>query len=352
MLIKRLFCFGLPIFLLLSIFLSACSSIIPPASTLGTMTPVGKAEPVSMDPTSTPAETPTDTPDAAQTFQEYTSQDFGFTLNYPNGYEAQEYYLHEIAFLAPLGTQGHRERAFMNVELAGDQTAEWYANQVEEENANLGSIITSSTMDIDSQPAQILGRLPGQDLNRQVFIVYKGILYHLTFMPDDPQAGDSYQQMETLYAVIVNSLRFLPDRKDVPPVTDMNNMIYHLEKALETRSVDDVLPRMGDEFLIGNWTAERVTYAYYDRIEAASLMFDKYISQAPNLVFQKKVDWLTLIGRPEPFSAFFRDENVRLVLVQGWGKQGSDEAVMIIAQRRDGSQYWRGVFVTDGPFAK
>jgi hypothetical protein len=352
---KRLLWIGVSLILSLCIFLESCSSVNPPETGREIMTPVGKGEPVSVDPTLTPAESPTDTPDAAQSSQEYTNQDFGFSLYYPNGYEVQSTYHHSITFLAPQGTQGHRERAFMQVELAGDQTAEWYASRVKEENANLGTTITSSTMDIDSQPAQILGRLPGQNLNRQVFIIYKGILYHLTFMPDDPQAGEDYQQMETLYAAIVNSLHFLPDRKDVPPVTDMNNMIYQLEKALETRSADDVLRTLGDEFIVEYWmpeTPEGVIYERYDRNGAARLMIDKYVSQAPDLVFQKQVDWSSLIGSPEPFTVFFPNENVRPVLVHGWGPQGSDEAVIIIAQRRDGSLFWRGVFVAHGPFTK
>jgi hypothetical protein len=350
---KRLLWIGVPFILVLSIFLAACSSANLPVTGPGIITPVGKGEPVSVGPTSPPAERPTDTPDAAQSSQEYTNQDFGFSLNYPNGYEVVSTFHYSITFLAPQGTQGHRERAFINVELAGDQTAEWYASRVKEDNANLGTIITSSTMNINSQPAQIFGRLPGQNLNRQVFIVYKGILYHLTFMPDDPQAAEGYQQMETLYAAIVNSLRFLPDRKGVPPVTEMNNMIYRLEKALETRRADDVLQTLGEEFFVGDWTPEGATSANYGRNAAAALMIDRYVSQTPDLVFQKQVDWLRLIGSgPEIFTIFFPDENVQLVLVQGWGPQGSDEAVIIIARRRDGSLYWRGVFVSKGPFAK
>jgi len=33
------------------------------------------------------------------------------------------------------------------------------------------------------------------------------------------------------------------------------------------------------------------------------------------------------------------------VLVQGWGLQGSDDAVIFLARRLDGSLYWRGMFI-------
>ena len=121
--------------------------------------------------------------------QQYSNPDFGFSLSYPAGYELQSSFPHSVVFLAPQGTSGHRERGWLTVELASEENAEWYANRAKEENANLGIEITSSTQVLDGQQAYILGQLPGQDLNRQVFIVDNGILYHLTFVPDDPASG-------------------------------------------------------------------------------------------------------------------------------------------------------------------
>ena len=50
--------------------------------------------------------------------------------------------------------------------------------------------------------------LPGQDFNRQLFMVHDDLLYHMMFVPDDPQAGASYRQMEDAYAMIVNTFHF------------------------------------------------------------------------------------------------------------------------------------------------
>jgi len=340
------------IILFFALVLSACGPASTPAASRGASTPAGNQELVSQSITPTPAENPADTQ------LEYTNQDFGFSLYYPKGYEVQRTFVQMITFLAPQGTPGERGRGWLEVERGLDQDAGWYANQAKQENADLGpqiaSQINSSMRVIDGQQAYILGRMPGQDLNRQVFIVYKGLLYHLTFLPDDPQMGAAYQQMETLYAAVINSLRFLPEREVVPPVTSINNMVYQLERGLEARSQDDIMRLLDEEFSIANWmpnTPEGVTFARYGRYEAAHLILDKYLSQTPDLTLEKQVDWASLLGDPFPFFRFFPDEVISPILVKGWGPQGADEAVMIIAHRSDGSLYWRDLFVAQGTFA-
>jgi hypothetical protein len=255
-----------------------------------------------------------------------------------------------VVFLAPQGTPGHRNRAFLNVELAGDLTAEWLANWVQENNTYIGGTITSAAMTIDGETAYILGHLPGQDLNRQVFVVHKGNLYHLRFMPDDPQAGESYQQMETLYSAVINSLRFLLNRLEVPPVLSESILSYQLEQALEARSEDDVIRMLGDEFMVINWTVPGATSTSYRRDEAARIIFQEQIAHSPDLEFALQAGWPDVTGSPEAFTSFFIDESVIPVLVRGWGLQSSDEAVIIFGRRGDGSLFWRGVLVSIGPF--
>ena len=334
--------------LFFALVLSACSPASSPAANSGASTPAGNQELASQSITATPTENPADTQ------LEYTNQDFGFSLSYPTGYEMQRNYVQTFTFLAPQDTPGERWRGWLEVERGLDQDAGWYANQAKQENANLGATITSSTMEIGGQQAYILGGMPGQDLNRQVFIVYKGLLYHLTFYPDDPQTGAAYQQMETIYEAVINSLRFLPERELVPPVTSINNMVYQLERALEARSEDDIMRLLDEEFSIGNWmldAPEGMMFERYGRYGAAHWILDNYLSQAPDLTLEKQVDWASLLGDPFPFFRFFPDEVITPVLVKGWGAQGADEAVMIIAHRSDGSLYWRDLFVAQGTFA-
>ncbi len=280
--------------------------------------------------------------------QEYTNQDFGFSLFYPAGFEVESDFPHTIVFLAPQGTPGQRERGWLTVEFTSDQNAEWYANQVKQANANLGIEVSSSVQVLDGQQAFLFGRLSGQDLNRQIFIVYNGILYHLTFVPDDPAAGEAYQQMDALYTAIVSSLRFLPERRAVPPVMDISNMMHQLEKALGARRAEDISRLLGDEFVLGDLnpaTAEGVTFSRHGRADAVPLILNDQLPQAPAVVLQQQVDWASVPGSLDTYAGYFPGEVVTPILATGWGPSGVDQAVIIIARRADSSLFWRGVFV-------
>jgi hypothetical protein len=294
-----------------------------------------------------PAESTTTAP-AAPSLQEYTNPEFGFSLSYPDGYEVQSSFSHTVVFLAPQSTPGHRERAILSVELTRDPNAEWYASHLYEENVGLGTEITSTVQVIDGQQAYILGRVPGQDLNRQVFIVDRGMLYHLMFMPDSPGEPEAYQQMETLYAAIINTLRFLPERRSVPPVTDMRNMLHLLQQALETRSQQDILSLLGDEFVLGNLnptTPEGFTFSRHGRTDVVPLILQDQLPAAPAVSLQYQVDWASVPGSLDTYSGIFPGEDVTPILAKGWGPDGAGQAVLILARRMDGSLFWRGAFV-------
>jgi hypothetical protein len=351
MLIKQRLSILYTFILLFSIILAACRPFSPPV-----VTRVDPVQPVDQSPVieiPTPlSETPTDTPETAPALGEYTDQNFGFSLSVPEGFEVQYTHIHSMVFLAPQGSQGHRERGFLNVELAGDLTAEWLAKRMMAENATLvGLPITSTITTIDGQAAYVLGRLPGQDLNRQVFVVYKGFLYLLRFMPDDPQQGESYQQMEALYSEVINSFRFLPDRREVPPVISTSIMSYQLEQALEARREDDVMRMLGEEFRVLIWMDTGAILEDYERNEAAQVIMAEHIAPSPALDFQLAAGWPEVEGDPEVFPRFFVGPAFP-VLVQGWGPSGSDEAVVIFGRRADGSLFWRGLIVSDEPFVQ
>jgi hypothetical protein len=328
--------------LMLSLVLVPCEPASRPV-----VNRVDSAPPVGQTPI---GEVPTDTPETAPPLSEYMNLNFGFSLSIPTGYEVQNTFIHTVFFLAPPGTQGHRERAWLNVELAGDLTSEWIAKQAQAENANLGIVITSALITIDGEPAYVLSHLPGQYLSRQVFVVHKGFLYHFTFVPDDPQEGESYQQMEALYSAALNSLHFRNDRLEVPPVISKSIMSYQLEQALEARREDDVLLMMGDEFTVLTWMDPGVTFTSYSRNEAARAIIDEYTTKSSDLEFRLEAGWPDVAGSPQAFAGFFVDEPITTVLVQGWGSQGSDEAVVIFGRRRDGSLFWRGVLLSQGAF--
>lgn len=342
---KQRLTIGLSLILLLSTVLAACSPVSQPAPNRVDSTPTVNSQPTTVMPSATPPAADQPAP------QEYINENFGFSLSIPEGYEVENSIYYSFVFRAPQGTQGHRERAFLQVELALDQTAEWYANQAKAENSYLGIEIPVSEIEIDGQKAYILGQMPGQDINRQVFVVNKGLLYHLTFMPDSPGEGEAYQQMVSLYASILDTLTFLPERLEVPPVLSMSNIINQLERAFEARSVDDYVRPLGDEFLVVEWLNPGTSAARYNSITAAPVITNS-LAQSPDLTFQSSMGWPNVVGGVEQFTGYFPNEDITSVLVQGWGPQGNDEAVIIIARRSDGSLYWRGVLVSQGKFVQ
>ena len=60
------------------------------------------------------------------------------------------------------------------------------------------------------EPADRLDSVPGQDLGRVLLAVHNDRLYRLTFVPADPTQSDVYAQMETLFAQVLATFRFLP----------------------------------------------------------------------------------------------------------------------------------------------
>jgi hypothetical protein len=328
---KRL-CFGL---LVSALVLAACGTgrlVAPPE---GPTSP-----PPFTDATSASAAVPS--------LQQYSNPDFGYSLSYPADDLLQSSFPHTVVFLAPASTPGHRERAWLTVQSTSEQNAEWFANQAKQANANLGIEITSSVQVLDGEQAYVLGGLSGQDLNRQVFIVHDGALYHLTFVPDDPARGEEYQQMEALYTAIIGSLRFLPERGAVPPVIDISNMMHELERALNARSAEAIAPLLGDEFVLGDLdpaTPEGVTYARYASRDILPLILNAQQSPTPSLTLFYQVDWASVPGSLDTYAGIFPDEVVTPILAKGWGPDGAGQAVIIIGRRIDGSLFWRGAFV-------
>jgi hypothetical protein len=70
-----------------------------------------------------------------------------------------------------------------------------------------------------------------------------------------------------------------------------------------------------------------------------------HLSQAPAVTLQQRVDWASVPGSLDTYSGIFPGEVVTPILAKGWGPNGADQAVIIIARRKDNSLFWRGAFV-------
>lgn len=142
--------------------------------------------------------------------QLYSDTAHGYSMYLPKKYEVQETGAGTLLIMAPgAGHPGEqRAAAFIEIGPANGRSVEEITEQIK---ADLGPgfyIPTATAMGLDKAMALVLSGLPGQDANRQLFVVYNDLLYHITFVPDAPAVGAAYWQMEDLYAMIVNTFHF------------------------------------------------------------------------------------------------------------------------------------------------
>jgi hypothetical protein len=140
--------------------------------------------------------------------QLYRSQADGYCLLIPAGFTAEETEPgNTVIYFGSLMDVEH-PKLFINVTEADDRPLNEIADEL---TAGLEEFNIERTFGllVDGQPAELLGKMPGQDLNRQVLISHNGRLYTLTFAPDDAAAGDVYEQMEALYELALTSFNFL-----------------------------------------------------------------------------------------------------------------------------------------------
>ena len=99
---------------------------------------------------------------------------------------------------------------------AGGMTADQAANSFLAVYSLPVGELTRETLTIDDEEAIMLDKLPGQEINRQVFVVHNDILYQLSFMPVDESRPELYAQMETLYNTVITSFNFHPESNACP----------------------------------------------------------------------------------------------------------------------------------------
>ncbi len=66
------------------------------------------------------------------------------------------------------------------------------------------------TVTLDGAQAAVLDGMPGQDLQRRVYVVHQQNLYVLAFMPTRTENKAAADQMEALYTAVTNSWKWSP----------------------------------------------------------------------------------------------------------------------------------------------
>lgn len=138
----------------------------------------------------------------------YSSDLLDLCFSYPQGY-TQIPYSDAVEIAAPdLPDSSVKGLFWLEINESRDRTAEEIADQ---ELTNLtGLNIGRWTVTLDGEQAVVLDGMPGQDLQRRVYVVHAQNLYVLAFWParsENKAAGD---QMETLYTTITESWAWSP----------------------------------------------------------------------------------------------------------------------------------------------
>lgn len=146
----------------------------------------------------------------------YTNEVAGYCLLVPADFTVQETATdaanNQIVFYVDSLQDVTHARLFITaVDAAGqsldDVTA---AKEAELEAALPGTdVVWTFGYMLDGIPSNQFDQVPGQDLSRQVVMVHNGRVYTLTFIPDDPDAGDAYANMQALYDMVMDSFSFL-----------------------------------------------------------------------------------------------------------------------------------------------
>jgi hypothetical protein len=142
-----------------------------------------------------------------------TDAGHGYCLLYPVTHKVEKPNANEIVLVIGGLLNASDPRVHIVAEEAGGRTAAEAAAEIEA--AMTGFDIQRSSTELGGTEAIVLDKVPGQELNRHVFFVHDGLLYHLTFSPADENAGKAFTGMEALYNLVVDSFTFIPVADDV-----------------------------------------------------------------------------------------------------------------------------------------
>ena len=206
---------------LLAFVLSACSApatlapeqtVSPTAVTMSTNTPfpiIPTETPASQVLESTPVQTSVN--DTAGLF---SSERLGLCFSYPAGY-TQNSPDDTVGIAAPdLPGTDLKGRFWLEISDSNNRTAEKIADEdmtytVDEQGVPLENL-DRWPVTLGGEPAVVLDGMPGQELQRRVYVVRDQTLYVLAFWPARSENKEAVNQMEALYAAVINSWAWDP----------------------------------------------------------------------------------------------------------------------------------------------
>jgi hypothetical protein len=158
--------------------------------------------------------------------------------------------------------------------------------------------------------------------------------------------------MRNVYAMIANTLKFIPLESNAPitlaqanVVSDLQVFTSQLQQGLIERNKVTLQSMMGDSFSLGAWQSEGIQISPGDAVQQ---ILNNYVPLGAQPVLDLNHPVIARLYPQHPISD--AGEELIPVYVAGWGQEGKDEAILFIARRADGSLYWQGVLTAAGGF--
>ncbi len=148
------------------------------------------------------------TPAADQQLLVQESQDY--CLLYPATHTVTETVPRSVEIVVDSIMNHIDPRASIAVEAANDRTLDEVAAQALADYGLPAGMNTPQAITVAGEPAVMIDNLPGQDLNRRLFVIHDNQLYSFFFAPIGDEGTSVRDQAEALYNTVVDSFRFLP----------------------------------------------------------------------------------------------------------------------------------------------
>jgi len=187
------------IFVMVAIVISGCAKETSQSNTPVSDVPTQTSQPLESAPLQT---------EVNDTSEMFSSDQLGLCFSYPQGY-TQIPNIDTVEIVAP-DLPGSDMKGLFWIEMSDsyDRTAEKIAD--EEMTFAAGLNVGRWTVAVGGEKGVVLDGMPGQDLQRRVYVVHGETLYVLAFMPTRSENRVANDQMETLFTAITTSWSWSP----------------------------------------------------------------------------------------------------------------------------------------------
>jgi hypothetical protein len=134
----------------------------------------------------------------------------------------------------------------------------------------------------------------------------------------------------------------------VTPTVNPTEFVQSIVNALNARDFVTARSSMDQSFMFAYWQSQGAPTPADQAIESLRTV---HLSPGRLLIPDVNKDLSTLLGEFNPYTLMGLDpDSSRALFVSDWGLDGTDEALLYVTRRPDGSWYWYGVLIAKGGF--